>query len=393
VNAITAVTLALALAKGGGAPSPVRATNGPRASSSSVPTAAFASDGTLWVAWVDGSHVSVASSIDLGQTFSPAVRVSPDAESIDANGEARPKVAVGPRGDVYVSYTRKGVRPFTGDIRFARRLADGGFAAPITVNDDGLATGHRFDTLAVSSNGDVHLVWIDKRDTERAKQMGRPYDGAALYHAVSTDRGRTFSANRKVKDGICECCRLALSWDGQTPVLLWRDIMEGGVRDHAIARLDGAKEPAVRRATDDGWEINGCPHHGPALAVGADGTWHLAWFTGAGKRGAGTFYRRTMDGGRSFSEPMPLGSARAGRPAIAVAGRNVWLAWKEGGLDGEATAVRALRSRDAGFTWSPIREVARTNGASDHPLLVTRGAEVFLSWFTAGEGYRLVPMD
>lgn len=386
MNALSALLLVVA-AQGGGPPPPV--SMGPRATTSSVPSAAFAPDGTLWLAWVDQSRVYASSSKDLGKTFSPAQAVGPNGDAIDANGEARPKIAVGPRGEVYVSYTRKGQRPFTGDIRFSRRLADGRFAEPVTVNDDGLATGHRFDTLAVSPRGVVRLVWIDKRDLEGAKAKGGSYEGAALYQAVSTDGGLTFSANAKVKDGICECCRLALAWDGETPLLLWRDILDGGIRDHSIARLDGVGTPAARRATDDGWKIDGCPHHGPALAIGAEGTWHLAWFTGEGKRGAGTFYRRSTDQGRSFSEPIRVGSTGAGRPALLAAGGSVWLAWKETAGPG-STAVRGMRSDDAGLTWSAAEELAGTTDNSDHPLLVARGTEAFLSWFTSQEGYRLI---
>jgi hypothetical protein len=51
-----------------------------------------------------------------------------------------------------------------------------------------------------------------------------------------------------------------------------------------------------------------------------------------------------------------------------------------------------MRSDDAGVTWSETRELARTRDNSDHALLVARGAEAFLSWFTAQEGYRLVPI-
>lgn len=391
MNPISALTFVWALVPGGAPPSPPEA-SGPRAASSSVPTAALPADGTLWVTWVDESHVYVASSKDLGKTFSPPARISPDGEAIDTSGEARPKVAIGPKGEVYVAYTRKGQRPFTGDIRFSRRLPDGSFAEPLTVNDDGLATGHRFETLAVSPSGDVHLAWIDKRDLERAREKGQPYEGAALYRAVSTDGGKSFSANRKIKDGVCECCRLAFAWDGGTPVLLWRDILDGGIRDHSIARLDSLNAPAAHRATDDGWEIDGCPHHGPALAIGGDGAWHIAWFTGEGKRGGGTFYRRSTDRGRSFSEPIRLGTARAGRPSILASGRDIWLAWKEA-LGGDGTAVRVIRSRDGGVTWSDTRDVARTTGASDHPMLVGRGDEAFLSWLTTAETYRLIPID
>lgn len=378
---------ALTLAGGGAAALPA-SLGAPLAHSVSVPSVAFAPDGTLWAAWVDASHVYAGSSRDLGKTFTSPVRVSPDGESIDANGEARPKVAVSPKGEVYVSYTRKGEVPFTGDIRFARRLPDGRFSAPITVNDDGLATGHRFDALAISPRGSIHLAWIDKRDLEHAKQKGQAYEGAALYEAVSTDRGRSFAPNRKIKDGICECCRLAFAWDGETPMLLWRDILAGGIRDHSVARLDAGKQPAIARATDDGWRIEGCPHHGPAFGIGSDGTWHMAWFTGEGKRGSGLFYQRSIDRGSSFSEPIRLGSGHAGHPAVLSTARTAWLAWKD--LDGDATVVRVLRSDDAGAHWSAPRDVARTMGSSDHPFLVARGENVFLSWLANEEGYRLL---
>ena len=98
-----------------------------------------------------------------------------------------------------------------------------------------------------------------------------------------------------------------------------------------------------------------------------------------------------MDEGRSFSEPIRVGSTGAGRPALLATERSVWLAWK-GSLGVDGAAVRAMRSDDAGLTWTAARELARTRGRSDHPLLVARGTDAFLSWFSAEEGYRLAPM-
>jgi hypothetical protein len=383
---------ALAVIAAAAAPLEAPPARGPQAATASTPTAAFDAAGTLWLVWVDGPHVYAGASHDLGRSFATEARVNPEPEKIDANGEARPKIAIGSKGEIFVSYTRKLDKPYTGDVRFSRST-DGGrtFSAPVTVNDDGLVTGHRFDTLAVSPAGEVHLFWIDKRDLERAAAQKQKYEGGALYQAVSTDGGQTFSVNRKLKDNVCECCRLAVAWDGDVPVLFWRDLMPGGVRDHSIARIE-AKEVATERATDDGWEILGCPHHGPAFAIGADGTRHLAWFTGEGKRGKGTFYRRSADGGRLLGEPVRVASGPgSGRPQVIAAGRNVWLTWKETS-DDETAIVYAVRSTDAGATWSKPQEVSRRRGASDHPLLVARGEAAYLSWFGHEEGYRLVPL-
>src|SRR6202521_2745423 len=62
-------------------------------------------------------------------------------------------------------------------------------------------------------------------------------------------------------------------------------------------------------------------------------------------------------------------------------------------FDGEQTTVDAMISRDDGKTWSAPRAVARTTDASDHPLLVTDGRRVFLSWMTRADGYRLLPLE
>jgi len=347
-----------------------------------VATTAIAPDGTVWVARTEEGYVLVNASRDLGRTFSPPVRVNPEPEKIDANGEARPKVALGPEGEVFVSYTRRLDKPYTGEVVFSRST-DGGktFSPPVRVMDAALASG-RFDLLAVAPKGEVHVFFIGRGETKEA----------ALYHVVSTDRGRTFGASVNVKSNVCECCRLAVAWDGETPIVFWRDMVAGGVRDHCVARLDSdAKEPTVARATDDGWEIAACPHHGPALAIGTGGVQHFAWFTGEGRRGKGAFYRRSTDGGTTFSAPVRLGGDDAGHPDVLARGTVVWAAWKEPRA-GDTTVVVAMRSDDAGVTWSKPAEIARTPKGSDHPLLVAHGDEAFLSWMTQDEGLRLLPL-
>jgi hypothetical protein len=360
---------------------------------SSTPTPAFDGKGGLWVVFTEADHVWLVRSPDLGRTFGPAVRVTRAAEKVDANGEARPKIAFGSRGEIYLAWTRKGRLPYTGDIRFTRSL-DGGrtFDAPRTLNDDGLDTGHRFESLAVTPAGEVFLAWIDKRDLEAAKARGADYPGGAVYYAVSADRGKTFGVNRKLKDNACECCRLAVAVAPAGPVLLWRDILAGDVRDHSMVRWSKDGPGPVARATFDEWAINACPHHGPALAVAPDGTDHLAWFS-AGTKAEGLLYTRSTNGGGTFSPPFAFGSVSASsHPQVAAGGKGVFLAWKES-LAAGGTAVMARVSRDDGRSWSEAREVLRTDGSSDHPLLVRRGDEVVLSWFTVREGLRLAPLE
>ena len=385
-------------ATGGRESSPVFRTGeirGPQGGASATPTVAFDRAGRLWAVWFEASHVYVSSSGDAGRTFGPAVQVTNVPEDVDANGEGRPKIAAAANGDLYASWTRKGSKPYTGDIRFSRSL-DGGrtFSPPVTVNDDGLAIGHRFDALHVGPGGTIYLAWIDKRDLEQATGAGHEYHGAALYYALSTDRGATFLPNRKLKENVCECCRIAIDFDGDVPVVFWRDIIDGTTRDHGITRFSEPDRPGTpRRATHDGWKIDACPHHGPSLSISSDGTYHLAWFTGDGPEGAGVFYARSSDRGETLTAPMRVGSADAfGHAFVLSRGRTVYLVWKEA-VQPRGMSIRLLKSTDAGRSWSAGIEAARTLTGSDHPFLVARQDQVFLSWFTGGEGLRLIELE
>jgi hypothetical protein len=368
---------------------------GPSPSSSSFPTPAFDESGRLFVAFVEGGFVYVSSSDDRGRTFDRAVAVNPEPEKIDANGEGRPKIAVARDGTLLVTWTQKLDKPYSGLIRFSRST-DGGrsFARPVTINDDGLVTGHRFDALAVAPSGEVLVAWIDKRDLERALEKGAPYAGAAIYLAVSRDGGRSFEANRKIKDHVCECCRLSFAFDAKgSPSLLFRDILEAGIRDHALATgLLEKGGPRWRRVTFDDWKIDACPHHGPALSIDDD-LHHIVWFTAGERSGTGAFYARSTDGGRTFGPPVALGDdERASHPFVLAAGRgNVYLVWMEG--DGTSSQIRLQVSDDGGVSWSTPVTVARGSAGADHPLLVHHGEEIFLSWFTKDAGYRLLPVS
>ena len=369
---------------------------GPPPGLGAFPSAAFDDAGRFWVAWVEGSHVVVASSADRGLTFGPAVRATVEEEAIDANGDARPKIAIGAGGEVYVAWTRTGAAPYTGDIRFARSV-DGGrtFFAPRTVNDDGLPIGHRFESLGVNDRGELFMVWIDKRDLEQSLAAGETYAGAALYYTWSTDGGETFAPNRKIKDHVCECCRIALAFDASGwPVLVWREVLPGSIRDHGVVRfVDRDRFTEIGRVAVDRWRIDGCPHHGPALARDGDGGYHAVWLTGFSPQGPGVFYAKTSDDTLGFAEPTRVGTrVTLGHADIEALGRHVVIVWKERAKP-NATVVQLLESRDAGRTWSPAREVLRTTGVSDHPLLVSDGAAILLAWHTEQEGYRVEPLS
>jgi hypothetical protein len=176
-------------------------------------------------------------------------------------------------------------------------------------------------------------------------------------------------------------------------VIAFRNVFGGTVRDHAVTTfLDPQTPGPIHRISVDDWKTDACPHHGPSLAISADGTYHVTWFTDGLAR-KGLFYARSSDGGATFSEPMPVGRSdrNPSHPYLIAARGALWLAWKE--FDGEKTTVSAMVSRDEGRTWSVAKVLAETSDASDHPLLATQGNRVFLSWQTQAEGYRFMSLE
>jgi hypothetical protein len=155
--------------------------------------AAFDAKGNLWAVHKVSGHIAVNRSTDQGRTWSNAVLVTSAPARTDFGGDARPKIAVGPQGELYVTWTTPLGKPYTGEVKFSRSL-DGGrtFSAPQVVHHDRQEITHRFDSLAVGAHGEVFVAWIDKRDGAAAAAKSEPYRGAAVYFAVSDDRGATF---------------------------------------------------------------------------------------------------------------------------------------------------------------------------------------------------------
>jgi hypothetical protein len=356
-------------------------------------TPAFAQDGTLWLAWMAGGQISVASSKDGGRTFSTPVQITHGQLNLDWGPDARPKIAVDRSGNIAIAFSIFRDKAFNGEVLYTRS-ADGGktFSPPQPITDN--TESQRFEALAIDADGTVFAAWLDKRNRVPAQQNGRKYDGAGLFFATSKDGGATYSQAQMAFDNTCECCRLGLAFDHDGhPVVVFRNIFEGGVRDHAIVTFADPKTPGeLHRVSNDDWQIAACPHHGPSLSVAPSGTYHVTWYTN-GKVRKGLFYTQSRDGGKTFTDPMPIGQADKAptRPYVIAGPQGAAIAWKE--FDGEKTSVKLMMSGDDGKTWSQPRTLSSTTDSSDHPLLVSDGRLYYLSWMTKADGYRLQSIE
>jgi hypothetical protein len=256
---------------------------------------------------------------------------------------------------------------------------------------------HSFHALHAASDGSIFVSWLGKPPSEEAAQASVPpsREMAGMNHAAhsastswitrSVDGGSTWSPPVRVDMGeACPCCRTALATgkDGAL-YMAWRHVYPGSIRDVVVARSTdhGATWTDPVRVHADDWKFDACPHAGPAIAVAADGSLHVTWWTG--KEGtAGVYYARSTDGGRTFSDAMPLGVAQYSRPAhvqLSLAPRNrVLVAWDDGTKQVPQVVVRV--SSDGGRSFSPASILSASGRAATFPVLAIVGDSLAVAW-------------
>ncbi|MEO8118495.1 MAG: hypothetical protein ABI606_04135, partial [Rhodoferax sp.] len=354
-----------------------------------------APDGRLWLAGLNAHgqlFVQTAPANDPSRWGAPRV-IATGGDTVSADGENRPKLAFGPQGWVVISYTQPLAKPYTGMIRMLRST-DGGqtFSAPFTVHADRQEITHRFESVAFDARGVLHTAWIDKRDMERAPKVGKKpsYTGAAIYRNESRDGGATFGPDLKLADHSCECCRIALAigQDGGMRAM-WRHVFEPNVRDHGFAALTTPTGPSptpVLRATFDDWRIDACPHHGPGLALAADGGFHAVWF-GIRKQGgedvaAVRYARLQADGSPRLDTVRALPDEGAEHADVLASGDRVAVVWRS--VDGAQSTLKAWLSTDSGQSFRLVT-LASMKGDNDQPRLAQQGQRMVAVWRNSKE--------
>jgi hypothetical protein len=279
------------------------------------------SDGQLFLIWSAGGAVSVSRSTDLGKTFSTPVEIAIHQKKLDVGSDARPQITLDPKGNIFIAYAFFKDGNWNAQINIARSV-DGGktFTAAKPLIQGGAS--ERFPVLDTDAKGTIHLAWIDKRVVQTTNKQGNKKLGGSIAYASSSDGGVRFQPETIVNQESCECCRIGMALNPQQfPVLAYRGIFPGGVRDQASQVLSFKQNASealptkanegigpIQRVAIDHWKTDVCPHHGPAIAIADTGTMHVAWFTQGSVR-QGVFYANSNNEGKIYSPPRQLGNA------------------------------------------------------------------------------------
>ena len=159
--------------------------------------------------------------------------------------------------------------------------------------------------------------------------------------------------------------------------------LRGETASLAVLRTDG-QNSQIERATFSDWQIAGCPHHGPGLAIGSDGIRHAVWYEAKGKP---TIRYGQLDPGHVSQRQLAIATAGASHADVTVHERTVWVIWNQ--VDAHGYRLMLRRSTDNGAHFDAPREIARNNGAVASPQLLQKQGRAFVAWNTAA-GFRLI---
>lgn len=254
----------------------------PAAPNSTTPQLVTATDGEVWMAWVetlpgDEGHRLVCARFEAVRSRWSEPREIARGRGWIVNWADTPQFAAGRDGRLAALwYVANAPAPgeHHGSYRaWTSRSEDAGATwstpEPLSPNSE----SNEFASLAPLDDGRWLAVWLDGR--ARHATPGGPQQ---LFGGVLGDR----ATETLLDDRVCDCCPtdLATLPDGSA-YAVYRDRSDSEVRDLGAVRWRDGRWTPARGLPTDGWKIDGCPVNGPALTR-AGSRLGLTWFTAPG---------------------------------------------------------------------------------------------------------------
>lgn len=233
---------------------------------------------------LENKHFYFANWNEKSQQFAAALTI-PIAPNTSIHEEGMPKIAVKGDGTLVATYETsvpsEKSRFGLSDIQYVMSFDKGKtWTHHQSVQPAALHTGSRsFGNMIRLDDGEIGLAWLDT-DPDTANK-GRPVKFAR------TNGSEGFGNAILIKPSACQCCRTALSSDGEGNVrVVFRDLLSGSVRDISVSSSADNGRTFGRAAafSNDHWVVDGCPHNGPSV-VSKNGYTYAAWFTGSEQNG------------------------------------------------------------------------------------------------------------
>jgi hypothetical protein len=357
----------------------------PAGQGSGQPNLVVAPDGRVHLSWIErigeGRHSLRFSTME-GESWSTP-KIIAEGSNWFVNWADFPSMIVLPDGSLAAHWLAKsGPNTFDYDVHISRS-SDGGktWGKPFIPHQDGVKAEHGFVSMFAAQDGSLATVWLDGREMKAsAGDHGHGHGNMTLRY-VKVNRGGALTEEAVLDSRVCECCQTSAAMTSDGPVIVYRDRseQEKEIRDISIVRQISGKWSAPRPVFQDGWQLNGCPVNGPAVAaVGRRVA--VAWFTGA-NNSARVKLAFSNDAGENFAEPITIddGNPTGRVDVMLLTDGSAIVSWLEKLPEGGAVRIRLVKpdgKSEKSITVTPTG-VARSNG---FPQMVRAGDALVFAW-------------
>ncbi len=366
----------------------MRPLQSPASPGSGEPSLTVAPDGRTHLTWIEPAgenRHALRFATYAGGRWSDARTIAEGGDWF-VNWADFPSMASLPDGTLFAHWlVKSGKGRFAYDVHLATSR-DGGatWGGSVVPHRDGTESEHGFVSMERWSPEAMGIVWLDGRKTAAPHSEGGHAQGEmALMHTTMTADGR-LGAETVLDARVCDCCQTDAVRAAGATVVVYRDRSSQEVRDMSVVRYADGRWSEPRTIAPDGWQINGCPVNGPAIAAsGAQVA--VAWFTAPAEKAA-VKVAFSVDAGATFGAPIPVDTGRPlGRvDVVALDDGSALVSWLEQAE--QSARLRVRRVSASGTADEPVT-VAESSGArsSGFPRMVKADGEVIVAWRDATE--------
>jgi ethanolamine utilization microcompartment shell protein EutL len=174
------------------------------------------------------------------------------------------------------------------------------------------------------------------------------------------------------------------------------DVAVSGNNVYVVSRENITEPPAsdaiwYRRSTDGGASFSGAVNlrttttgsmFEPSLTASGNNVYVVWDDDGTASQGSDVLYRRSTDGGASFGSTVNLTentAADAEETAMAASGNNVYVFWSNF-VTGSSSDILYKKSTNGGTSFGDTKNLSNTAGSSREPAVAVSGNNVYVVW-------------
>ena len=217
----------------------------------------------------------------------------------------------------------------------------------------------------------IHIVWNDSRDSSNDE----------IYYKRSTDGGASWGEDTRLTFNSSNSLRPSISVNGSNIHIAWYD---SRTQYYDIYYKNSTNDgiswgPDVRIS-------NGNNDNRYPIISATGSNIHVVW-QDAHVGNEEIYYKHSTNNGSNWSSVarLTIDSAISEDPFIFASGSNVHIAWADK-RDGGNTEIYYKRSTDGGTSWSSDVRLTNSPSTSDYPAIVVSGSKVHLVWHDYRDG-------